>query len=395
MRKFIKSTVLPIVISVAIGILLTEITLQLFFRIDDPYEKYKTGKKLTFRFIDSQFQPDQKFVFYTEEELSDMPDSGRYSTNNYGYRGDEIIEPKPDNEYRIFMVGGSTTECLFLDDTLAVTYHLQNKLNDLIPSGKEIKVFGAGKSGDKTYDHIAMISHRILFLEPDMIIIFPGINDLAAAIYNKDYTHPQVYDIVPEINFMNMIRYALTEFQIGRRMYTVLQPLFYDQSEETIQMAIAYKSDYKTLVDMKKKHPVSDKKPRTDLESYRLNLETIIGMAQIHAVDLMFMTQATSWNSQIDSNCYDWNWITYKNKVHYKEEYMDAALETYNDVLKNLGREYSIPVYDLAADIPKSLEYFYDDCHFNVNGSDFASTRFADFIANNPLSALAKPANDR
>jgi len=378
-----KKNILPFIISISIGIILTEITLWIFFPIDDPYEEYKTDKKLTFRFIDSQFQPHQKYVFYCEKELSGMQDSARFTTNNYGYRGDELIEPKPENEYRIFLVGGSTTECLFLDDTLAVTNLLQNKLNDMIDTDKEIKVYGAGKSGDKTYDHIAMISHRILHLEPDMIIIFTGINDLAAAIYNKDYTHGQVYDIVPKLNLVNLFRYAMTEFQINRRIYYTFQPLFYQQSEETIQMAIAFKSDYKNLVAMKKKHPVSDKRPRTDLHSYRLNLETVIAMARIHDVDMVFMTQASTWNSKIDPKTYDWNWITYKNKVHYKEQYMDEALEQYNDVLKDLAATFNIPIYDLSSEIPKSLEYFYDDCHFNIKGADFASTRLAQFMAQN------------
>ena len=93
-----------------------------------PMKNSKTGKRLTFRYIDSQFQPNQHYVFHCEKELSGVQDSARFTTNNYGYRGEELIEPKPEDEFRIFMVGGSTTECLFLDDTLAVTYHLQNKL---------------------------------------------------------------------------------------------------------------------------------------------------------------------------------------------------------------------------------------------------------------------------
>ena len=378
-----KKNILPLIISIAIGIILTEITLKIFFPIDDPYEKFKTGKRLTFRYIDSQFQPHQHYVFHTEKELSGLQDSARFTTNNYGYRGEELIEPKPADEFRVFMVGGSTTECLFLDDTLAVTYLLQKRLNEFIDTDKKIKVYNAGKSGDKSYDHIAMISQRILHLEPDMIIIFAGINDLTAAIYNKDYTHPQVYDVFPELNMINLFRYALTEFQINRRLYYALQPFFYHQSDEDIQMAIGYMSDYKHLVAVKKKHPVSDKRPRTDLPHYKTNMETIIGMCEIHHVPLVFMTQASSWNSKIDPNCYDWNWITYKNKVHYKEEYMDEALETYNDVMKDLGQTYNIPVYDLAAEIPKSLEYLYDDCHFNIKGSEFASTRLAQFMAQN------------
>ena len=52
-----------------------------------------------------------------------------FTTNNMGFRGDELTMPKPANEFRIFMVGGSTTECLYLDDSKALTRVLQNELN--------------------------------------------------------------------------------------------------------------------------------------------------------------------------------------------------------------------------------------------------------------------------
>jgi len=47
---------------------------------------------------------------------------------------------------------------------------------------------------------------------------------------------------------------------------------------------------------------------------------------------------------------------------------MDSALGLYNDVTRSCSRMYDVPLYDLAAEIPKSLQYFYDDVHLNVEG---------------------------
>ena len=108
--------------------------------------------------------------------------------NEYGFRGDSVIVPKPKEEYRIFMVGGSTTECLYIDDSLAVNKQLQDRLLD-----KNAKVYGAGKSGDDTPDHLAMIGHRILHLDPDMIVLFCGINDLRSLNNGYDFTHRNTF----------------------------------------------------------------------------------------------------------------------------------------------------------------------------------------------------------
>ena len=51
----------------------------------------------------------------------------RYWTNSQGIRGDEL---SPEDNYRILTLGGSSTECLVLDQTEAWPQLLQDRLND-------------------------------------------------------------------------------------------------------------------------------------------------------------------------------------------------------------------------------------------------------------------------
>ena len=380
-----KKNILAMIFSIAVGLLLTETALQLFFPIEDPYQKHKDGKRLSLRYIESQFLPHQDWTFYCEPQLSGMADSARFTTNNLGFRGPELIRPKPADELRIFMVGGSTTECLFLDDTLAVTHLLQDKLREFYADSLNVKVYNAGKSGDKSYDHIAMLSHRILHLQPDLVIIFAGINDLTAAQYDKDYIHMPVYDVYPDLNIINLARYFLTEFQLPRRLYYIFQPIFAAPTPEQIQMAIEFKSNYKGLVALKESYPISDTPPKLDLPPYRRNLESIVGLCESHSVQLVFMTQAVTWDSRIDPDVTDWQWITYKNGHHYKEEDMARAMAEYNLVMKSVAEKYDLPLFDLPEYMPKSLEFFYDDCHFNIAGSKRAAKLLSEFLHDNNL----------
>ena len=111
----------------------------------------------------------------------------------------------------------------------------------------------------------------------------------------------------------------------------------------------------------------------------------MIGVSTAHKIQLIFMTQQTTWNSSVDPEIKNWHWMLYKNGVRYREELMDEALESLNNVMRTLSKEKSVPLYDLAKEMPKSSDYFYDDVHFNVNGAQVAGKDLAFFIIENDL----------
>jgi len=373
--------VLAIIISIIIGVILTEIALTLFFPIDDPYAQWKSSERAGMRYIESQFLPNQHYIFYPEDFLPDMADSVRFTTNSLGFRGSEIERPKPDSEFRAFVIGGSTTECLFLDDTADISYDLEEFLNRYKPdsAGLHVEVYNAGKSGDKSYDHVAMLSQRIVHLHPDLVVIFAGINDLSSGIYGYDYVHEYKKNQYLELGMKNLIKYGLTEFQVPRRLVHMLKK----PSDDDLLMAISFHSNYRTLINARKNGTVVNEFPRTNLEAYRNHLLSIIGICRMHNIKLVFMTQPTVWDSKIDPKAKELLWFTYRRGKVFKEDLMDQALEKYNDVMRHLGNEYNVPVFDLAEVIPKSTEYFYDDCHFNITGAEFVADSLCTFILEN------------
>lgn len=367
------------IISMTVITIIGEICLTLFFPIDDPYQMAKDSRNQNFKYIESQFLPHQDYTFYPEPELSRMSKQAHFTTNNMGFRGSDIIQPKPKGEFRIFMIGGSTTECLFLDDTLATTFLLERYINRHLKKEKDIRVYNAGKSGDRSYDHIAMISQRLVHLQPDMLIVFAGINDLTAAIYEADYTHPFV-ESGATLSLGRLLIYLATEFQLPRRFYYLIRRFSGGQSDDDILRAISYRSEYKRMVELRRSHPVSDKFPRIDLDSYRSNLKSIIGLARVHNIRLLLMTQATTWNSEIDPETTDWQWATFRNGITYSEQNLETALKEYNGVMRQLAAENKLLLFDLAGSIPKSLEFFYDDCHFNINGAEWTAEKLGVYL---------------
>jgi hypothetical protein len=75
--------------------------------------------------------------------------------------------------------------------------------------------------------------------------------------------------------------------------------------------------------------------------------------------------------------------------VVYREDAMDSALERLNDAMRTVAEEDSVPLYDLARALPKSLEFLYDDCHFTPAGALATGRGLARFLMDRALVPAA------
>lgn len=367
------------VITFLVCIVLAELFLAFIAPLPDPYHKWKHHVVELNQYIRIAFPPDYEITTEAENGLPGIQGQNTFTTNNMGFRGDTLVTPKPFNEFRIFMIGGSTTECLYLDDSHSINTVLQHYLQEHVNPDISIKVYNAGKSGAASDDHISMLAHRIVHLEPDMIIVFSGINDLTKSIYDYDYLHYVDKSTVKMPVFLSLA----TEFQIPRRAYYIMKEI--SPTSRDILERITLKTQYIEKIELRQSVPVTNEKPRVDSRSYRNNLKSIIGIAQRHGIQLVFMTQQTTWNSSVDPNASHWHWMLHRNGKTYREDYMDEALESLNEVMREVSTEQSIPMYDLAKVLPKSLEFFYDDVHFNVRGASIVGKDLGKYIVQSNL----------
>ena len=109
----------------------------------------------------------------------------RFRINEVGLRGDPW---SPDSTDRILCVGGSTTECLYLDQPEAWPQLVQDRL------GEGTWVANAGHSGRHSRDHVVQLRHFLTrppgnALGLDRVVILEGVNDLMLPL-----TEPRTYD---------------------------------------------------------------------------------------------------------------------------------------------------------------------------------------------------------
>ena len=98
------------------------------------------------------------------------------TVNSDGFRGNELLS-NPD--YRIFVIGGSTTFGVgATSDFKTIPYFLQEKINHIFPD-QNIEVINAGIPQAYSYTESILIKEKILSYSPDLLIIYDGWNDLA------------------------------------------------------------------------------------------------------------------------------------------------------------------------------------------------------------------------
>lgn len=351
-----------------------------FFPVPDPYENAK--KNMFFptignMYIESQFDKNMKLQFSTEDGLlgfENYKEATDFTINNYGFRGEDLKMPKPNGEYRVFAIGGSSTESLYIDDKDVWTQVLQENLNRDSYQDKIVKVYNAGKSGDNLQDHVSMLVHRIIHLQPDEVIVFCGINDVTRLMLDKN---PLKFNVTKkdedEISFRNMLGVFMYEFQIPRRLFYAFK------SEDEELETIGIQSKYKKKVTKTKSRPIENQLPTIDYGNYANKLKSLIGICQANDIKLIFATQVVTWDTQEDA-LRNWHWMTSRGGIRYNAEKLQQKVDSINMIMVDEGRKFNIPVFRTDSIISKTSQYLYDDCHFNPAGSKKMGDELAIFI---------------
>jgi len=124
-----------------------------------------------------------------DDELIPNQKSSSVSINSLGFRGEEFSPEKPDNVYRIFMLGGSTMfgHGATSDQTTIPGYVQQFFQNNDMEL--KIEIINGGIQGADSYAETKIIENKLINYSPNMVIIYDGWNDLRA-----DYAAESVHN---------------------------------------------------------------------------------------------------------------------------------------------------------------------------------------------------------
>ena len=176
---------------------------------------------------------DQKNLKFHEEPMNRYYPPDQSSTtlniNSWGFRGQNMELEKSNNEFRIFVLGGSTVfgTGVFDDETIPALIEKNFSELDL---NKDIVVINAGISGTNSFDEVKYIKEKILAFEPDFLIIYDGWND---AWHREIILNTYFSDNDKKIELNNQGTGVVSFFQNNIKFYHtplyIYQTFFYDK----------------------------------------------------------------------------------------------------------------------------------------------------------------------
>lgn len=101
--------------------------------------------------------------------------TGAFCTNNYGFRDDDILLPKPPEVFRFVCIGGSTTE-EGLHNGTSYPNRAQVLLSEQLGTNA-VDILNAGISGANADFHPLRLGYH-LAMQPDVLVYCLGVNDL-------------------------------------------------------------------------------------------------------------------------------------------------------------------------------------------------------------------------
>ncbi len=304
------------------------------------------------------------------------------TTDARGFRTTKPVDYGDDRPYRIFFIGASTVAQDWVDDRSTFPHLVQESLSEAL--GRNVEVINTAVPGLRAVHHLTTME-RVAELNPDMYVIVPGANDWGLQIvshYDRDtpeqFAHATVH-VTPNkyrINFLEPFRnYSLKHTLLGR----ALNPLFSivkgivsapegigDNPENTVSDAKFYAEQRGSMFRPDRRTFMPD----AVRPSYADTLRRIAAFCEASPAACVLVTHPQSFKPGVTKEYVERFWMTPPFEDYTLTfESMAHIASMYNRFTVDLGKETGLPVCDLEAQVEPNLENFYDEIHYNLEGS--------------------------
>jgi len=254
--------------------------------------------------------------------------SYEFHTNNFGFRDEDIVVPKPPNVFRIVCIGGSTTE---EGPTESETYPnlLERFLSTQYHGGYKIEVINAGMPGISA-NKLWLRLPDYLLMEPNLIVYCEGANDI---------THI----LLPYwLNHLNGMKKICIQSKLFRNVF----PLLFLPNDTQIQNDIS-----KDVLSHIKK-----------IENYLQQKGVLFAVMSMPAPNYSLMTRREKdYLQYVTRKWWGGDFINYR--MYY------YVLDIYNKLLKERFLDKDVLYIPMYEEYQKEPPYYFCDlCHQKMKG---------------------------
>ena len=204
-----KARLCFILLGLLIALIFAELGLRVLFLV---FNKDTMSSWSSINFFPEFDRLDGPGLYYAHPYSSyAMKQNIKGRTNNLGFRGKDVLEEKPDGAYRIVCIGGSTTYGVRNPDDHTYPKLLEDEFKKR--SKRPIEVINAGLVSSTTMEDLHILCLKIIPLDPDLVIIYRGFNDLVPRIadnFQADYSHYRNIPLKPLYGLNRYLNYFYT-----------------------------------------------------------------------------------------------------------------------------------------------------------------------------------------
>jgi lysophospholipase L1-like esterase len=387
MKPFVPRLAL-VSIALLCGLLITESGLRL---VANPHSRiWRPG-------LDRTLHPDPN-------HLVGVYGPARFVVGPHGLRAGPLPESPG---LTVVALGGSTTECVYLNTNEAWPALIEARL---ATSGVGMVWVGnGGKSGLSIRHHVVQVQAVIdQFPSLEALVLLVGANDFLRYVSGKSEAldwrgdpraavgvhyesfevphRPRIGPLYERTEWVRVLRLA------RRQLQRWLEPAIYLEITEDGRSYATWRRIRAAATEVVETLPSL----APALAAFESDLKYIADITAERDVTLVLLTQPTLWASDLTPRHAGLLWMGQIGNAReegqgrfYSTSALAEGMAAFNDVTRQVCKEYRLSCVDLAGRLPGSTSTFYDDMHFNENGA----RQVADLVTPVLAAALELPRN--
>jgi hypothetical protein len=333
----------------------------------------------------------QPITYLYKQNLPGVKKSVLYALNQYGLRSESIIsKEKNSRTIRIFCIGGSTTQ--MVTQNFADTWYglLEKRLNDEYSKRKiTIELAAWGQGGYKVWHGCRFCRGELPEFKPDIAITLWGINNLAFdggpgyAYKNKE---ERLSELTGHSWLRSVVLFTTRYSQICRRLRMLAETMRIRRGIRTGAMIENWQNNLVKIRSHYEKLPYAENVVRSPdpIFEFQDAIDEQLRCLKEQKIETIVLGHPALWKENLSDTEKATLWFpinSAEGRVRPSGKWLEMELKKYNDVQKRTADKFHAHFLDLDAVIPKTTEYFLDDCHFTDKANVIVASALYDLVA--------------
>lgn len=322
------------------------------------------------------------YITMTEEYFANATENFQYlpttrlRTDENGFIiGENSILQNPGPVDMIFF-GGSTTECIHVDENLRFPYLVGEKLVS-INTGMNIKSLNGGVTANHSLHSTLNLLAKGVNRDPGIVIFMHNVNDLSQLTKTGNYWDgPISRSIIQHGKNEN----KLTSFLKNSMDLTIpnISRLVWRSLQNLITTPVDF-DEWKGF----RNHSIQNFEYENIEKKFEEAIKSFIAIARAFNIEVVLMTQFSRINPD---DLFVRKVLDYSEYYYFNDEDFYVFCDYYdrfNDKIREVAEKENLILIDLAKLVPASNLYIYDPVHLNNRGSELVANIIASELEKN------------